>query len=512
MLRNSYIENYKPKSTKTKIFEREIALFHTDLNKIIFSQRPISSKSIKRLPKTTFPTFIDDIMCNNELNTLLYSSNATKEKNFYLKQKNSLLNRNSANSQSPKKNKLSPLGAIMLKRSNIQIVNSLKEKISNFLQKRNEIFENYKTKQENFEKNQPNLDIKLRKLYYKPMNEIRIEGYKRAFRRCIKKSKSDENFELPNIQFNMEDVYSRLSSNIILNQKTLREKLNKEKERKEKQMEENDSYNKMRQKQLNNLHHIHNQKFETIINKNTSKNRLRKRLIIKKHKHENSLNSEYNYNNNDFDLNNFNYYYNIKNMPILNISKILKFSTGKEFKIKVTPRIQKRCLSALSCGPKPKIPKINLTQEKKDTEKEEEIDYKEIRNKSIFNINKNRSKKNINNLILYNTLMVDKNNRGSDVVKLKNYRDENFNSNLHIAVLSDSIKLVQYFLDKKLDPNGVNKEGKTPLHLAMQKGNRNIIELLIKSGSKPQFKDKKGKIPIDYASKETKHYFIFESQ
>ena len=63
-------------------------------------------------------------------------------------------------------------------------------------------------------------------------------------------------------------------------------------------------------------------------------------------------------------------------MPNLNISKILKFSSGKEFKIKITPRIKKRCLSVLSCGPKPKIKKVNLTSEKKDEGKEEEIDYR----------------------------------------------------------------------------------------------------------------------------------------
>ena len=511
MLRNSYIEHYKPKSTKSKFMEREIALFHTDLNKIIYSQRPISTKSIRRLPKSTFPIFIDDIMCNNKVNTLLYSSNANKETNFYLKQKYSLLNYNPENAQSPKKNKLSPLGAIMLKRSNIQIINSLKEKIAKFLIKRNQIFDKYKEKQEKFEKNQPNMDIKLKRLYYKPVNEIRLEGYKKAFKECLKKSKSDEHFELPNIQFNMEDVYSRLANNVILNQKTLREKISKEKEKKEK--EENDSYNNIRQRQINNLYNITNNKFKTVINNSSNKTRLKKKLVIK-HKHNNSLNNEHKYNDIDIDINNFNfnYYYNIRNMPTLNISKILKFSSGKEFKIKITPRIKKRCLSVLSCGPKPKIKKVNLTSEKKDEEKEEEIDYKEIRNKSIFNIGKTRTKENINNLILYNTLMVDKNNRGRDIVKVRNYRDENFNSNLHIAVLNDSIKLVKYFLNKKLDPNGVNNEGKTPLHLAMKKGNKNIIELLIKSGANTEFKDKKGKIPIDYASKEIKHYFIFESQ
>ena len=135
MLRNSYIENYKPKSYKTRFFEREIALFHTDLNRVIYSQRPMSTRSIKKLPKKIFPLFIDDIMCNHKINSLLYSSNAFKESNFYLKQKNSLLNSNQINTPSKKKTKLSPLGQIMLNRSNIQKIKALKEKINAFLEK-----------------------------------------------------------------------------------------------------------------------------------------------------------------------------------------------------------------------------------------------------------------------------------------------------------------------------------------------------------------------------------------
>ena len=49
MLRNSFIENYKSKSTKAKLFEREVALFHTDLNKII--------SHIKVIPKQTIAKY-----------------------------------------------------------------------------------------------------------------------------------------------------------------------------------------------------------------------------------------------------------------------------------------------------------------------------------------------------------------------------------------------------------------------------------------------------------------------
>ena len=103
MLRNSDIEKYKYKSAKSKIFEREIALFHTDLNKVMYNQRPISSKSIQTLSKNTFPDFIDDVMCNTNVNSLLYSSTANKEINFYIKQKNAILSSNHEISKSNKK-------------------------------------------------------------------------------------------------------------------------------------------------------------------------------------------------------------------------------------------------------------------------------------------------------------------------------------------------------------------------------------------------------------------------
>ena len=70
--------------------------------------------------------------------------------------------------------------------------------------------------------------------------------------------------------------------------------------------------------------------------------------------------------------------------------------------------------------------------------------------------------------------------------------------------------LIQYFIDRKLNLNTINNEGKTPLHLAMKKGNIDIIELLIENGANTKIKDKKGKKPIDYASREIKRYFKYE--
>ena len=512
MLRNSFIAQYKPKSSKYKFLEKELALFKTDLN-IIYTHRPMSTKEIKKFPKKIFSDFIDDIMCNKIINRLLYNSNATKEMYFYLRQKKALLHTNNILCQSSKQKELSKLGTLMLNKANLQKMQSLKDRIKEFLNKRETVLKNFKINKDILEKTNISVDFKNKKLFYKPINEIRLEGYKRALNNCLKKSKSDPNFEMPDNRLDMEDVFSRLSNNVILDQKTLKNINQKEKEKQEQQI---DSYNLIRSKQIKNFSHIPNQKLQSIISSSNRTIYRHKRNIIiknKKNRHKNDTiedDSKYNDINSDGKKNsNFDYYnYNIRNMPSLNLSKLLKFSSGKEFIIKITPRIRKRCLSALSCGPKPRK-RNKFTIEKKDTE-EEKIDYDEIKNRSIFDINNSKTKQNINNIILYNTLKVEKNFPRNNIVRLKNFRDANFNSNLHIAVLNDSIPLIKYFLYRKSNLNQINNEGKTPLHLAMKRGNIDIIELLIQNGANTEFKDKKGKKPIDYASKQIKRYFKYE--
>ena len=367
----------------------------------------------------------------------------------------------------------------------------IKDIVDCYYSKRNEIFENYKNKQEIFEKNQPCLENKLTKLYYKPVNEIILEGFRRAFKKCLIKSKSDGNFEMPNTKLNMEDVYSRLNHNVVFNMSTLRHKNGQEKKKKENNQT----------KEIKNLKCLLNSKYHTIRSYTYKCNQ--KKSIDIKHKNKKFFRKEVLSSSNNNNLNR--YYYNFRYIPSLNITNILKSSSGKEFKIKITPKITKRCLSVISCGPKPKN-KRDLISEKKDEESQEKIDYSEIRNKKIFNISKAKSKKNIKNVILYNNLLMDENNRKRKIINVRNYRDENFNSNMHIAVLNNSIKLVNYFIDKNSNLNITNEEGKTPLHLAMQKGNIKIIQLLMKHGADKEFKDKKGKTPIFYASKKIKQY------
>ena len=486
MLRNAYFEQYQHLINKNSQLENEMAFYHTDLNRLIYSQRPMSTLRIKNLPSKVLPIFIDDVMCDNNVNTLLYSSNAHKEIYFYLKQKKSLLNSNINPLNSPKKKKeLSALGTIMANRNNLQVIKSLKDKIDNYFNERNDIIEKLRNKQELFLKSQPMINNKLKKLYYKPINEIKLKGYQRAFNECLNRSLSDKKFDLPNIKFNMDDVYSRLFNNAILNPNLLRIKISKEKNNNN---EENNNKNK---------NNFLNYKSNLINKDNRTKITKRKKVSIKT--------------NNSYDIKNRNYYYYNK-LPSFNVDNIIKSSKGKEFNIRITPRIKQRCWSTLSGGPRFKSnSEINLLDKNEDN-KNDEIDYKEIRNKSIFNINKSKTKNNINNIILYNTLILDKNGRGSDFIKVRNYRDANFNSNLHIAVKNNSIKLVKYFLNKNSNPNELNKDGQTPLHLALKEGNKDIIDLLIKNGADISIKDNEGKKPFDYGSKEIIRLFQLENQ
>ena len=51
------------------------------------------------------------------------------------------------------------------------------------------------------------------KLFFKPIYDIRLEGYKKAIEDYLNKSEKKENFYFPGI-FNINDVYIRLYHNV----------------------------------------------------------------------------------------------------------------------------------------------------------------------------------------------------------------------------------------------------------------------------------------------------------
>jgi ankyrin repeat protein len=59
--------------------------------------------------------------------------------------------------------------------------------------------------------------------------------------------------------------------------------------------------------------------------------------------------------------------------------------------------------------------------------------------------------------------------------------------------------LIEVGIDRKVELDVRDNEGKTPFHLAVASGNINIVRLLIENGVELNVKDKKGKTPLFYA-------------
>ena len=97
------------------------------------------------------------------------------------------------------------------------------------------------------------------------------------------------------------------------------------------------------------------------------------------------------------------------------------------------------------------------------------------------------------------------------IIDVNDYRNEDGNSNLHLAVKNNLEKLVKYFLDKNYSPNEQNNLGDTPLHYAIQLKNKNIINLLLNDGGNLNIKNNKGFSPYDLADRELKGSFKFSN-
>ena len=216
MLKNSFLKKFKTK--KNIGYDYEKYILSEDENYIINLERPISIKEIKKLPKEKLQIFIDDIMCNNKVNNLLYLGNSKKELYLYLKQKKSLLKNTKLTDtidQSKMGRKLRPCESLFLKKKKVKMFDVIKNNINKFKLMKSLSMNKLMIKNKEFYRTQQNTDKISRKLFYKPVNETRYNGYKRSFQACLEKSKSDPNFNLPDVKFKLDDVYSRLYHNRI---------------------------------------------------------------------------------------------------------------------------------------------------------------------------------------------------------------------------------------------------------------------------------------------------------
>ena len=464
MLTNHYLLPYKDRKKSISEFEKN--LLNQDENYKLNLERPMATNQIKNIKQNVIHSFIYDIMCNNQVNTLLYSSNAKKELTFYLKQKKSLLK------VVPLKNGIGYLAgggkktvkSFSEKQRLEKMYENIKKHIENYKISRNKSMMLLKNKNEEFINSQPKIEKKLSKLYYKSINELRLKGYQKALNKCLDLSVNCENFNMPDVELDTNNAYSRLYNNYIL----------KEKIKKSKKYLNRSFIDASNSK--NNSQVIFNYQ-----NKNNNNNNVQKISKIKlKKKCQNNSVQRYN---------------SKKDIKFKLKSNISEKANNKQFTLRITPDIVKKCWSSISGGPR--------LDNKEEIKNDENFNIKEKFSYKILSQNSNNGEK--KDISLFNTMIINDPNLDNKWIKNENYRDTENNSNLHIAVKNNSFELVKYFVNKKYDLNDVNKKGQTALHLACELGNEKIINFLVENGANVDIRDNKGKKPFDILSKSSRN-------
>ena len=455
MIRNNYILPYEASKNSSKILPSEEKFISHGENYKLYLERPLELSHIKKIKEYKIYKFIDNVMCDKNINNLLFSSNAKKIASLYLKQKKFLL-RQHAPLQIEDDNLFRKKVISFpekIKRENI--MENIKSNIEKFRKNRKKILTQMIEKNDEFLNSQPNVDKKLEILETKAINEIRLKGYKKAFDKCLNLSLTRNNFEMLNL--NTNDVFGRLYNN-----KALRISY---------KMKKNNSADKI----------------NTSKESSSRKDPLSFKNMIKKYKIQKNNNE----NNSEI---NVNQHYKKRIVKFKLNSNLTKGEHNlKQFNKRITKNMIKRCWSAISSGPKIK-PKQKIKNDK----------LKEIYKKKYnYKILSNKKNGDINDLSLYNTMIVDDPFLKKCKIKNENYRDKNNNSSLHISVSNNSMKMVKYFLGKKIkNVNVKNDKGKTALHLACTTGNEDMINLLLKNGADVNVLDDQGNKPFDLISTE----------
>ena len=388
---------------------------------LLKEMRPVKENAIKNLPKQKLDKFIDDILTNRRITNILYASNSTAEiKNFY-KIKKSLESKIEKTETKKEKNEPS---SVVKKRSRREAYNQMRLEVDNYKKSRND-HKNALEKKNNetyyILRKEMNND---KNSYFEPIKKNRINGFRKSFDKLKEKLKilkgnviidentketdlindpfytEDTKIDLPNIKLNINNVFSRLYHNVVL-------------------LENNEN-----------------------------------KIIIPKRRN----NSTQMYNKNK--ITNNDQYLSSNQKIKFKLKNVLKSTNGKEFTIKITDDIIRKCFAKYSGGPdvisylKEQF-KYHQFKEKEDELREDQVNF-------------------------------------YDVIT------EEGNSFLHIAIIDNLPELVQYFTDKGANLNIQNINGDTPLHIAAREDFGECIKILLKGKAALDIPNNKNEIAYDY--------------
>ena len=433
MLRNNYILKYNSGNNSSIISKDDSKAEHND-NRKLYLERPLEPAQIKKIKNQKIFSFVDNIMCNKKINNLLYSTNAKSIASYYIKQKKFLLKQHAPgqiSSDNLFRKKTMTLNERIKKEA---ILEDIKDNIEIYRKNRKRYMTQIVEKDDLFIKSQPKVDKKLKKISSKSVNEIILQGYKRAFDKCLKDSLTKKNFEI--IKLNTNDVYGRLYNNYS---STIY------------------SYNTIKNRNKN--------KNDFYPNKKISRN------IRKIHMSESDMNISAPKRTVD---------YKIKS----NISN----SGMNQFSSTISKRQMRRCCSMISGGPK----KIRI--KKKINSFKENLRKKF--NHKILSFKKNGDKNDLS--LFYTMVVGDPFMKKNKILNKNYRDKNNNSSLQIAVKQNSVYLTKYFLDKKNKNINSRNNKGQTALHIACSNRNEDIINLLVKNGANTTTKDLYGYKPYDY--------------
>ena len=433
MLRNNYILKYNSGNNSSIISKDDSKAEHND-NRKLYLERPLEPAQIKKIKNKKIFSFVDDIMCNKKINNLLYSTNAKSIASYYIKTKKFLLKQHAPgqiSSDNLFRKKTMTLNERIKKEA---ILEDIKDNIEIYRKNRKRYMTQIVEKDDLFIKSQPKVDKKLKKISSKSVNEIILQGYKRAFDKCLKDSLTKKNFEI--IKLNTNDVYGRLYNNYS---STIY------------------SYN-------------------TIFNKNKNKNdfypnKKISRNIRKIHMQESDMNISA-----------------PKRTVNYTIKSNISNSGMNQFSSTISKRQMRRCCSMISGGPK----KIRI--KKKINSFKENLRKKF--NHKILSFKKNGDKNDLS--LFYTMVVGDPFMKKNKILNKNYRDKNNNSSLQIAVKQNSIYLAKYFLDKKNKNINSRNNKGQTALHIACSNRNEDIINLLVKNGANTTTKDLYGYKPYDY--------------
>ena len=433
MLRNNYILKYNSGNNSSIISKDDSKAEHND-NRKLYLERPLEPAQIKKIKNQKIFSFVDNIMCNKKINNLLYSTNAKSIASYYIKEKKFLLKQHAPgqiSSDNLFRKKTMTLNERIKKEA---ILEDIKDNIEIYRKNRKRYMTQIVEKDDLFIKSQPKVDKKLKKISSKSVNEIILQGYKRAFDKCLKDSLTKKNFEI--IKLNTNDVYGRLYNNYSSTIYSYNTIFNKNKNK-------NDFY--PNKKISRNIRKIHMPKSDMNIS-------APKRTVD----------------------------YKIKS----NISN----SGMNQFSSTVSKRQMRRCCSMISGGPK----KIRI--KKKINSFKENLRKKF--NHKILSFKKNGDKNDLS--LFYTMVVGDPFMKKNKILNKNYRDKNNNSSLQIAVKQNSIYLAKYFLDKKNKNINSRNNKGQTALHIACSNRNEDIINLLVKNGANTTTKDLYGYKPYDY--------------